>query len=88
MNSRSPSSDTSTNASVVRVGGDSRRIAEVSTPDALRASRRKSPKRSSPTLPTNADSTPSRAAATATFAGAPPGRAVNGNSTLDVERSR
>jgi hypothetical protein len=31
---------------------------------------------------------PSRAAATATFAGAPPGRAVNGSSTAELDRSR
>ena len=48
----------------------------------------KSPNRSSPTLPTNPASTPSLAAATATFAGAPPGRAVNGSSTSDGDRSR
>jgi hypothetical protein len=47
----------------------------------------KSPKRSSPSFPTNPASAPSLAAATATFAGAPPGRAVNDSSTSEGARS-
>jgi hypothetical protein len=88
VNSLSPSSDTSTNASVVRVGGGWRKTAEVSTPTASRARRMNSPKRSSPNLPTNAVSAPSLAAATATLAGAPPGRAVKGSSTSEDISSR
>ena len=48
----------------------------------------KSPKRSSPSLPTNPACAPSLAAATATFAGAPPGRAVKGSSTSEGAFSR
>ena len=56
---------------------------EVSTPSDSSARRMKSPKRSSPTLPTKAASEPSLEAATATFAGAPPGLATNPSSTSE-----
>ena len=83
MNSRSPSAPISTKASEVRVGWLWRPTPEVSTPSDSSARRMKSPKRSSPTLPTKAASEPSREAATATFAGAPPGLATNPSSTSE-----
>jgi hypothetical protein len=53
----------------------------MSTPSASSVDRRRSPNGSAPTTPQNPDGMPILARATATLAGAPPGRATNASAS-------